>query len=63
MTDRTKQEISIVLDLLKSILIRNGVSIATDKNGNLMFFDTGTYVNSGGNKFDGCGINIKDLVR
>ena len=42
MTDDTKHEITVVLDLLKSILIRNGVSIATDKNGNLMFFDTGT---------------------
>lgn len=63
MTDDTKHEITVVLDLLKSILIKNGVSIATDKNGNLMFFDTDTYVKNGGNKFDGCGINIKDLVR
>jgi len=37
MTDSTKQEISIALDLLKGTLIRNGVSMATDKNGNLMF--------------------------
>jgi hypothetical protein len=63
MTDSTKQEISIALDLLKGTLIRNGVSMATDKNGNLMFFDTGTYVKSGGKKFDGFRVNINDLVK
>lgn len=31
MTDDTKQEIQIVLDLLKGSLTRNGVSIATDR--------------------------------
>lgn len=38
MTDDTKQEIQIVLDLLKGSLTRNGVSMATDKKGNLIFF-------------------------
>lgn len=37
MKDETKQEISIILDLLKSNLIQNGVSMATDKKGNLIF--------------------------
>lgn len=63
MTDSTKQEISIVLDLLKGTLIRNGVSMATDKNGNLMFFDTAEYNRSGGKIFDGFRININDLVK
>lgn len=40
MTDDTKQEIQILLDLLKGSLVRNGVSMATDREGNLMFFDT-----------------------
>lgn len=63
MTDSTKQEISIVLDLLKGSLTRNGVSMATDRNGNLMFFDTGTYVRSNGKELDGFSVNINDLVK
>lgn len=63
MTDDTKQEISIVLDLLKGSLTRNGVSMATDNSGNLMFFDTSAYVRSKGKEFDGFRVNINDLVR
>lgn len=63
MTDDTKQEIQIILDLLKSNLIQNGVSMATDKKGNLIFFDTVTYIESGCKKFDGFRININDLVK
>nr|DAG71349.1 MAG TPA: hypothetical protein [Caudoviricetes sp.] len=63
MKDETKQEISIILDLLKSNLIQNGVSMATDKKGNLIFFDTATYVESGCKKFDGFKVNINDLVK
>lgn len=63
MTDDTKQEIQIVLDLLKGSLTRNGVSIATDNTGNLMFFDTAKYIKSGGKEFDGFRVNINDLVK
>lgn len=63
MTDDTKQEISIVLDLLKGSLTRNGVSMATDKKGNLIFFDTVTYIENGCKKFDGFRVNINDLVK
>lgn len=63
MKDETKQEISIILDLLKSNLIQNGVSMATDKKGNLIFFDTATYVESSCKKFDGFRVNINDLVK
>lgn len=63
MKDETKQEISIILDLLKTNLIQNGVSMATDKKGNLIFFDTATYVESGCKKFDGFRVNINDLVK
>lgn len=63
MTDDTKQEISIVLDLLKGSLTRNGVSMATDREGNLMFFDTSAYVRSKGKEFDGFRVNINDLAR
>lgn len=63
MKDETKQEIQILLDLLKGSLTRNGVSMATDKKGNLIFFDTTTYVESDCKKFDGFRVNINDLVK
>lgn len=63
MTDDTKQEIQIVFDLLKGSLTRNGVSMATDREGNLMFFDTATYNRSKGKEFDGFRVNINDLVK
>jgi hypothetical protein len=63
MKDETKQEIQILLDLLKGSLTRNGVSMATDKKGNLIFFDTVTYIESGCKKFDGFRVNINDLVK
>ena len=63
MKDETKQEISAILGLLKNSLIRNGVSMATDRKGNLIFFDTATYVESDYKKFDGFRVDINDLVR
>ena len=63
MKDETKQEIQIILDLLKGSLTRNGVSMATDREGNLMSFDTATYNRSKGKEFDGFRININDLVK
>lgn len=63
MKDDTKQEIQIVLDLLKGSLTRNGVSMATDREGNLMFFDTATYNRSKGKEFDGFRVNINNLVK
>ena len=63
MKDETKQEIQILLDLLKGSLTRNGVSMATDNSGNLMFFDTTTYIKSKGKGFDGSRVNINDLVK
>lgn len=63
MTDETKQEIQIVLDLLKGSLTKNGVSMATDREGNLMFFDTAAYNRSKGKEFDGFRVNINDLAK
>lgn len=63
MKDETKQEIQILLDLLKGSLTRNGVSMATDNSGNLMFFDTTTYIKSKGKEFGGFRVNINDLVK
>lgn len=63
MKDETKQEIQILLNLLKGSLTRNGVSMATDNSDNLMFFDTTAYIKSKGKEFDGFRININDLVK
>ena len=43
MKDETIQEISTKLDSLKSSLIQNGVSMVTDEDGNLIFFDTAMF--------------------
>lgn len=62
MTDDTKQEISIVLDLLKASLTRNGVSMGFDKKTHsLIFFDTNIYLES--KKMDGFRVKLEDLVR
>lgn len=44
MTVDVKMEISIVLEMLNKVLVKNGVSMATTRNGDLCFFDTETYV-------------------
>lgn len=61
MTVDVKMEISIVLEMLNKVLVKNGVSMAATRNGDLCFFDTETYVEQ--NKFDGFKVNIKDLVK
>lgn len=62
MKDETKQEIQIVLDLLKGSLVRNGVSMGFDKERHsLIFFDTNTYLES--KKMDGFRVKLEDLVR
>lgn len=61
MKDETKQEIQILLDLLKGSLTRNGVSMAKDREGNLMFFDTDIYIQT--KRFSGFKVNIRDIVR
>ena len=60
MNKEVKEELTIVLELLKASLIRNHISMATDKNGNIYFFDTDTYLNT--NKMSGFHVNIKDMV-
>lgn len=61
MKGETKQEIQILLDLLKGSLTRNGVSMATDREGNLMFFDTDIYIQT--KRLSGFKVNIRDIVR
>ena len=61
MADEAKEEIQIVLSLLKSTLMKNHVSMATDSKGNIYFIDTDAYVLQ--NKKSGFSVNINDLVK
>lgn len=62
MTDDTKQEIQIALDLLKGSITMNGVSMGFDKTSHsLLFFDTNTYLDS--KKMDGFRVKLDDLVK
>jgi hypothetical protein len=60
MKETARNEIEVLLNLLKESIKNNGLSLATDKDGNIMFFDTATYLKS--KKMDGFKVNIKDLV-
>lgn len=60
MTETARNEIEVLLNLLKESIKNNGLSLATDINGDIIFFDTATYLKS--KKMDGFKVNIKDLV-
>ena len=60
MTETVREEIEVLLNLLKESIKRNGLSLATDKDGNIMFFDNETYHKS--KKMERFKVNIKDLV-
>ena len=60
MDEKVEEELTVVLELLKASLIRNNISMATDKDGNIYFFDTATYLNT--KKMIGFHVNIKDMV-
>lgn len=60
MTEETKEEITIVLEILKKALIKNGVSIAL-KDNNICFFDTNEFIRT--SMFDGFKVSIDDLVK
>lgn len=56
-----KMEIHVALEMLNKVLVENGVSMATTRNGDLCFFDTETYLEK--SKFDGFKVNINELVK
>lgn len=60
MSEDTKQQLQIVLDLLRKSLIDNGVSMGILGN-KIMFFDTDKYVET--RKFDGFSVSIDNLVK
>lgn len=62
MAEDAKEQIEIILELLKNTLMNNGVSIGlSEKKKKIMFFDTEEYLSTG--KFDGFSINIDSLVK
>ena len=60
MSEDTKQQLQIVLDLLRKSLIDNAVSMGISGN-KIMFFDTDKYVET--RKFDGFSVSIDNLVK
>ena len=60
MSEDTKQQLQIVLGLLRKSLIDNGVSMGISEK-KIMFFDTEEYLSTG--KFDGFSVNIDNLVK
>lgn len=61
MEEEVKEELTVLLDLLKKSMIKNHVSMATDNGGNIYFFDTDTYVKT--KKMSGFSVNVKDMVK
>lgn len=62
MAEDAKEQIEIILELLKNTLMNNGVSIGlSEKKKKIMFFDTKKYLLTG--KFDGFSVNIDNLVK
>lgn len=62
MNEETKQELQIVLELLKGCLTKNGLSMALcQRTREILFFDTETYMKT--EKLNGIRISIDSLVR
>lgn len=60
MSEAAKEQIEIILELLRKSLIDNGVSMVISGK-KIMFFDTEKYLSTG--KFDGFSVNIDSLVK
>ena len=61
MNEKTKQEIMVILELLRSCLIKNGVSMGLEfSNKEILFFDTDTYLSE--KKFSGFSVNTDYMV-
>ncbi len=62
MSEDAKKEIEAVLMLLKSTLIKNGVSMGLEfQEKEILFFDTDTYLQE--KKFSGFVVKVDDLVK
>lgn len=62
MNDDTKKEITVILELLRSCLIKNGVSMGVEfGKKEIIFFDTETYLKE--KRFSGFTVNVDNLVK
>lgn len=62
MSEETKQELEIVLQLLNRCCVKNGVSAGFNKESSeLFFFDTKEYLETG--KFSGIKTTLENLVK
>lgn len=62
MGEDAKQEIIIILEMLRKCLIKNGVSMGLEFNSKeILFFDTDTYLNE--KKFSGFTVKTDNLVK
>lgn len=63
MNEEVKEQIGYVLSLLKMILKDNNLGVGIDKRGNILFFDSKKYRETGSIKdCDGIAVNIKEFV-
>ena len=65
MSEDAKEKVKYVLSLLKMVCMRNGLSVAADPDGHILFFSTDEYLKKGKNvaKCDGLVLDIQNLVR
>ena len=64
MNEDVKEEITIILGLLKGVLVKNKCSMATDNTGKIIIFSTDEYLQKKEiSKCSGMVVDIKDLVR
>lgn len=62
MSEETKQEIGLILVMLRDCLIKNGVSMGLEfQEKEILFFDTETYLQE--KKFSGFSIKTDNLVK
>lgn len=60
MDEEVKEQIKAMLLLLANTLQNNFVSMATDTDGNLYFFDTANFLKN--REYSGLKVNIQELV-
>lgn len=61
MTDTAKEDIQAALMILRTALIKNGMSIGVTKDKEIMFFDTNYYIET--RNFDGFVVKMDYLVK
>lgn len=61
MTDTAKEDIQAALTILRTALMKNGMSIGVTKDKEIMFFDTNYYIET--RNFDGFVVKMESLVK